>query len=115
MPTKFLSEEQRRRFGHFTEDPDKGQLAESFLLDQTARRRAMAARGARNRIGWAVQLGTIRYLGTFVNRPGPEGLRWETRDSSRPVSFVLLMAMVVGGVGSAGCRWNRGRMMGCLS
>ncbi|MFD4972393.1 MULTISPECIES: DUF4158 domain-containing protein [unclassified Streptomyces] len=55
MPTNFLSEEQRRRFGHFTEDPDEGQLAGSFLLDQTARCRAMAARGARNRIGWAVQ------------------------------------------------------------
>ncbi|GAA3515813.1 hypothetical protein FHR32_006026 [Streptosporangium album] len=69
MPTSFLSEEQRRRFGHFTEDPDEGQLAGSFLLDQTARRRAMAARGARNRIGWAVQLGTIRYLGTFLENP----------------------------------------------
>ncbi|MGN9794957.1 Tn3 family transposase [Streptomyces sp. OZ13] len=69
MPTNFLSDEQRRRFGRFTEDPDEGQLAGSFLLDQTARRRAMAARGARNRIGWAVQLGTIRYLGTFLGNP----------------------------------------------
>ncbi|MEV6028361.1 DUF4158 domain-containing protein [Streptomyces sp. NPDC052036] len=69
MPTNFLSEEQRRRFGHFTEDPDEGQLAGSFLLDKTARRSAMAARGARSRIGWAVQLGTIRYLRTFLNNP----------------------------------------------
>ena len=36
---------QRRRFGRFTEDPDEGQLAGSFLLDQTARRRrAMAGK-----------------------------------------------------------------------
>ncbi|MFI2352989.1 DUF4158 domain-containing protein [Streptomyces sp. NPDC019443] len=69
MPTNFLSDEQRRRFGHFTEDPDEGQLAGSFLLDQTARRRAMAARSGRNRIGWAVQLGTIRYLGPFLENP----------------------------------------------
>ncbi|MFE5097768.1 DUF4158 domain-containing protein [Streptomyces sp. NPDC056638] len=55
--------------GHFTEDPDEGQLVGSFLLDQTARRRAMAARGARNMIGWAVQLGTVRYLGAFLNNP----------------------------------------------
>ncbi|MGW3498886.1 hypothetical protein [Streptomyces sp. NPDC001020] len=51
MPTNFLSEEQRRRFGHFTEDPDEGQLAGSFLLDQTARRRAMAARGGTGSAG----------------------------------------------------------------
>ncbi|WP_189317649.1 DUF4158 domain-containing protein [Streptomyces brasiliensis] len=69
MPTNFLGEEQRRRFSRFTEDPDEGQLAGSFLLDQTARRRAMTARGARNRIGWAIQLGTIRYQGTFLDNP----------------------------------------------
>jgi TnpA family transposase len=69
VPTNFLSEDQRRRFGRFAEDPDEGQLAGSFLLDQTARRRAMAAKGARNRIGWAVQLGTVRYLGTFLDNP----------------------------------------------
>ena len=57
MPTNFLGEDQRRRFGRFAEDPDEGQLAGCFLLDQTARRRAMAARGAGNRIGWAVQPG----------------------------------------------------------
>ncbi|MEK8143435.1 hypothetical protein NKH18_18900 [Streptomyces sp. M10(2022)] len=45
MPTNFLSEDQRRRFGRFAEDPDEGQLAGSFLLDQTARRRAMTAKG----------------------------------------------------------------------
>jgi hypothetical protein len=30
----------------------------------------MGARGARNRIGWAVQHGTIRCPGTFLNNPG---------------------------------------------
>ncbi|MFH8365791.1 DUF4158 domain-containing protein [Streptomyces sp. NPDC018031] len=69
MPTNFPSEDQRRRCGRFAEDSDEGQLAGSFLLDQTARRRAMAAKGARNRIGWAVQLGTVRYLGTFLDNP----------------------------------------------
>lgn len=69
MPTNFLSEDQRRRFGRFDQDPDEGQLAGSFLLDHSARRRALAAKGARNRIGWAVQLGTVRYLGTFLDNP----------------------------------------------
>nr|WP_237533060.1 DUF4158 domain-containing protein [Streptomyces sp. SID685] len=69
VPTNFLSEEQRKRFGRFTEEPDEGQLAGSFLMDQTARRRAMAAKGARNRLGWALQLGTVRYLRTFLDNP----------------------------------------------
>ncbi|MBO0655842.1 hypothetical protein J1792_24610 [Streptomyces triculaminicus] len=51
MPTNFLPEEQRKRFGHFAEEPGEGQLAGSFLLDQTARRHAMTAKGARNRLG----------------------------------------------------------------
>lgn len=38
MPTNFLTEEQRKHFGDFTEEPDERQLAGSFLLDQTARR-----------------------------------------------------------------------------
>jgi hypothetical protein len=69
VPTNFLSEEQRRRFGKFSEEPDEGQLAGCFLLDQTARRRARAAKGARNRLGWSVQLGTVRYPGTFLEDP----------------------------------------------
>ncbi|MFC9854025.1 DUF4158 domain-containing protein [Streptomyces prasinus] len=64
-----MSEEQRTRFGRFCEESDEGQLAGSFLMDQSARRRAMAATGARNRLGWAIQLGTVRYLGTFLDNP----------------------------------------------
>ncbi|MFF3404135.1 DUF4158 domain-containing protein [Streptomyces sp. NPDC002659] len=69
MPVNFLSEDQRRRYGRFTGKPDEGQLAGSFHLDATARRRAMACNGARNRLGWALQLGTVRFLGTFLQDP----------------------------------------------
>ncbi|WP_436844968.1 hypothetical protein [Streptomyces roseoverticillatus] len=43
--------EQSKRFGHFAEEPDEGQLAGSFLPDQTARRCVMAAKSARHRLG----------------------------------------------------------------
>ncbi|MFD3775791.1 hypothetical protein [Streptomyces sp. NPDC058612] len=54
VPTNFPSEDQRRRFGRFAEDPDEGQPAGPFLLDQTARRRTMAAKvmWTRRAPGW---------------------------------------------------------------
>ncbi|MFJ9352207.1 DUF4158 domain-containing protein [Streptomyces sp. NPDC101237] len=65
----FLTDEQRRNYGTFTAVPDEGQLAGYFLLDRTARRRAMACRGARSQLGYALQLGTVRFLGTFLDNP----------------------------------------------
>jgi hypothetical protein len=55
VPANFLSEEQRKRFGRFTEEPDEGQLAGSFLIDQTARRRAMTSTMPRART-WSRQM-----------------------------------------------------------
>jgi hypothetical protein len=72
VPVNFLTEEQRNRYGRFNADPDEAQLGGFFHLDAAARRRAMAARGARSQIGWAVQLGTVRFLGTFL--PNPEAV-----------------------------------------
>jgi hypothetical protein len=98
VPTNFLTEDQRKRYGRFTEIPDEGQLAGSFLLDQAARRRARAAKGSRNRIGWAIQLGTLRYLRTTsperVGRPcaarghGLRPVAFGSGGTARPV-FIL--------------------------
>ncbi|MEU1408009.1 DUF4158 domain-containing protein [Streptomyces sp. NPDC005728] len=51
----FLTDEQRRTYGTFTQVPDDGQLAGYFLLDRDARRRTMACRGARSQVGYGVQ------------------------------------------------------------
>ncbi|MEU7838028.1 DUF4158 domain-containing protein [Nonomuraea sp. NPDC049129] len=69
VPVNFLTEEQRGRWARFNRIPDQAQLGGFFHLDGVDRRRAMAANGARNQIGYAVQLGTARFLGCFLTGP----------------------------------------------
>ncbi|CAO5235068.1 Tn3 family transposase [Frankia sp. AgKG'84/4] len=69
MPVNFLTDEQRRRYGRFNQPPDEVQLGGFFHLDADARRRAMAAHGRRNQLGFAVQLGSVRFLGAFLADP----------------------------------------------
>ncbi|MGH3833795.1 MAG: Tn3 family transposase [Pseudonocardiaceae bacterium] len=49
--------------------PQEAQLGGFFHLGAEDRRRAVAAHGARNQLGWSVQLGTLRFLGTFLADP----------------------------------------------
>ncbi len=69
MPVTFLTPEQEAQYGHYPGDPSPAQLAQYFYLDDGDRAFLATLRQDAARWGCAVQLGTLRFLGTFVENP----------------------------------------------
>ena len=70
MSVQYLSEDQRARYRRFLADPSPEDLERFFYLDAVALAEVAKKRGPHNRLGWAVQWGTVRMLGTFLADPG---------------------------------------------
>ncbi|WP_206680757.1 DUF4158 domain-containing protein [Hymenobacter polaris] len=69
MPVEFLSDEQAARYGRYQTDPNAEQLTHYFYLSSADVQFLAQRRRAANKLGCAVQLGTLRFLGTFLPEP----------------------------------------------
>ncbi|MFI1868713.1 Tn3 family transposase [Streptomyces jumonjinensis] len=79
MPVEFLTDEQAAAYGAFGEVPTRPELERFFFLDDDDRDLIALRRSDGHRLGMALQICTVRYIGTFLG-DDPLAVPWEVVD-----------------------------------
>jgi hypothetical protein len=74
VPFEYLSDEQAGRYCRFVADPTPEELEKFFFLDAETLALVRSKRRLHNRLGWSIQWGTVRMLGTFLTDSDPVGV-----------------------------------------
>jgi hypothetical protein len=69
VAVKFLSDDQVAAYGRFAGPPERVEPERFFFLDDADRVLVARRRGDHNRLGFSLQLGTVRFLGLFLTDP----------------------------------------------
>lgn len=69
MPMSFLSSKQLNKYGRYNGEPTEEQLAHHFYLSSSDIEWINTHRRPYSKLGFALQLCTLRFLGTFLAKP----------------------------------------------
>ncbi|MEU6651974.1 Tn3 family transposase [Streptomyces sp. NPDC046900] len=69
MPVEFLTDEQAAAYAAYRGAPSRTELERFFFLDDADRELIQGKRRSHNRLGYAAQLTTARFLGVFLDDP----------------------------------------------